>query len=82
LYDFACVCGIPVGKFLSDRGSRTEYIDQHVFRVVILQFQDRHNWDMKVARKCCLGVALPDRRVVPFDTYNVLHRPGTRPASP
>ena len=53
LYDFSCLCGIPLRPFLSDRSKRTEYIDQHVFRLVVLQFQDQHNWDMKVARKCC-----------------------------
>lgn len=46
-----------------------------VFRVVIMQFLDRHTIDLRSVRKSCVHIAHPDgRRVIPFDTYNVLYR--------
>lgn len=74
LYDFSCVCGIPIKKdFFSQKG-RTKIADENSFRIICIQFQDKYNWDMKVVKKCCVGYALPDGRVIPFDTYNVLYR--------
>ncbi|MFO0696829.1 MAG: radical SAM protein [Polyangiales bacterium] len=46
-----------------------------VFRVVIMQFLDRHTMDLRSVRKSCVHIAHPDgERVIPFDTYNVLYR--------
>ncbi|MBX7194074.1 MAG: radical SAM protein [Sandaracinaceae bacterium] len=48
-----------------------------VFRVVIMQFLDRHTIDLRSVRKSCVHIAHPDgKRVMPFDTYNVLYRDG------
>jgi uncharacterized radical SAM superfamily Fe-S cluster-containing enzyme len=44
------------------------------FRIIMIQFQDKYNWDMKVVKKCCIGFAMPDGRTIPFDAYNVLYR--------
>ena len=47
----------------------------NVFRVVIMQFLDRHTMDLRSVRKSCVHIAHPDgKRVMPFDTYNVLYR--------
>jgi uncharacterized radical SAM superfamily Fe-S cluster-containing enzyme len=46
-----------------------------VFRVIIMQFLDRHSLDLRSVRKTCVHIAHPDgRRVIPFDTYNLLYR--------
>ena len=46
-----------------------------VFRVIIMQFLDRHTIDLRSVRKSCVHIAHPDgRRVIPFDAYNVLYR--------
>ena len=81
-FDFACVCGLPARRDFFTTEGRRRFADEHAFRVMVLQFQDRFNWDMKVARKCCVGFALPDGRVVPFDTYNILYRDGHGRAFP
>ncbi|MEM1414619.1 MAG: radical SAM protein [Myxococcota bacterium] len=48
---------------------------ERVFRVVIMAFLDRHSMDLRSVRKSCVHIAHPDgRRVIPFDTYNVLYR--------
>lgn len=46
-----------------------------VFRVIVMQFLDRHTMDLRSVRKSCVHIAHPDgKRVIPFDTYNVLYR--------
>jgi hypothetical protein len=74
LYDFACVCGLPIKKDFYSKQGRAKIADENAFRIILIQFQDKYNWDMKVAKKCCIGFAQPDGKVIPFDTYNVLYR--------
>ena len=48
-----------------------------VFRVILMQFLDRHSLDLRSVRKSCVHIAHPDgKRLIPFDTYNVLYRDG------
>ncbi len=74
LYDFSCVCGLPIKKEFYSKQGRAKIADENAFRIILIQFQDKYNWDMKVAKKCCIGFAQPDGKVIPFDTYNVLYR--------
>jgi hypothetical protein len=74
MYDFSCVCGIPIKKDFFTLEGRAKIADENAFRIIMIQFQDRYNWDMKVVKKCCIGYAMPDGRVIPFDTYNALYR--------
>jgi uncharacterized radical SAM superfamily Fe-S cluster-containing enzyme len=51
-----------------------------VFRVIVMQFLDRHTMDLRSVRKSCVHIAHPDgERVMPFDTYNVLYRDALEP---
>lgn len=46
-----------------------------VFRVVIMQFLDRHTMDLRSVRKSCVHIADRDgKRMIPFDTYNLFYR--------
>lgn len=46
-----------------------------VFRIIIMQFLDRHSLDLRSVRKACVHIAHPDgKRVIPFDTYNLFYR--------
>jgi uncharacterized radical SAM superfamily Fe-S cluster-containing enzyme len=53
---------------------------QHVFRVIIMQFLDPWNFDVRSVKKSCVHIAHPDGRIIPFDTYNLFYRPGLKPA--
>jgi uncharacterized radical SAM superfamily Fe-S cluster-containing enzyme len=56
-------------------GSATPLAYDQVFRVIIMQFLDRHSLDLRSVRKSCVHIAHPDgRRVIPFDTYNLFYR--------
>ncbi|MDJ0976212.1 MAG: radical SAM protein, partial [Planctomycetota bacterium] len=47
---------------------------ENVFRVVIMQFLDAHDFDVRAVRKACVQIAHPDGRLIPFDTYNLFYR--------
>lgn len=50
------------------------------FRVVILQFLDRYNFDLATVKRSCVHFVTPDRQIIPFDTYNTFYRLGAEGA--
>ncbi len=48
----------------------------NVFRVIIMQFLDAWNFDVRSVKKTCVHIAHPDGRIIPFDTYNLFYRDG------
>jgi len=46
----------------------------NVFRVLIMQFLDAYNFDVRSVKKSCVHIAHPDGRIIPFDTYNLFYR--------
>jgi len=47
----------------------------NVFRVLIVEFIDAQGFDLRSVRKTCVHIVHPDgKRVIPFDTYNLLYR--------
>jgi hypothetical protein len=66
------LCCLP-GVRDATEGAPLRYED--VFRVIIMQFLDRHSMDLRTVRRSCVHIAHPDgKRVIPFDTYNLLYR--------
>ena len=64
-----CLPGIQDGAL----GAPLTY--ENVFRIIIMQFLDRHSLDLRAVRRSCVHIAHPDgKRVIPFDTYNLLYR--------
>ncbi len=56
------------------RGENIGY-DQ-VFRVLIMQFIDAWNFDVRAMKKSCVHIAQPDGRLIPFEAFNLLYRDG------
>ncbi len=52
----------------------------HSFRVVIMQFLDRYNFDLATVKRSCVHFVTPDGAIYPFDTYNTFYRPGAEGA--
>ena len=50
------------------------------FRVVILQFLDRYNFDLATVKRSCVHFVTPEGQIIPFDTYNSYYRPGAEGA--
>ena len=51
---------------------------ENVFRVVIMQFLDARDFDLRAVKRTCVHFAQPDGRVIPFDTFNLFYRDGAR----
>lgn len=48
---------------------------QNVFRVLIVQFMDAVNLDIRSLKKSCIHFATPEGKLIPFETYNLFYRP-------
>ncbi len=56
------------------RGSYAELkeLNRNSLFIGMMHFQDTYNYDIARVRKCCVHYALPDLRIVPFCSFNVL----------
>ncbi|PUE11091.1 radical SAM protein [Limnohabitans sp. T6-5] len=50
----------------------------NVFRILIVQFMDATNLDMRALKKSCIHFATPEGQMVPFEAYNLFYRPGKK----
>ena len=64
---FCCLPGIEAPASLAYKDT---------FKVAIIQFLDRFNFDLGAVKRSCIHFAVPDGRLIPFDTYNSFYRPG------
>lgn len=46
----------------------------HVFRVLIMSFMDKVNFDVRAAKKSCVHIVQPDGKIIPFETHNIFYR--------
>ena len=62
---FQCACGagldLPYGM---------SHLKDHVFQIAIKDFLDAYTFNVKQVMKCCVGILVPDGRVIPFCAYN------------
>lgn len=47
---------------------------ENVFRIIIMEFSDRYNLDVRSVKKSCVHIAHKDGRIIPFDTFNIFYR--------
>lgn len=48
---------------------------ENIFRVLIVEFSDAYNFDLRSIRKSCVHIVHPDAiRLIPFETYNMFYR--------
>jgi len=52
----------------------------NTFRVVVLQFLDRYNFDLGTVKRSCVHFVTPEGQIIPFDTYNSYYRRGAEGA--
>jgi uncharacterized radical SAM superfamily Fe-S cluster-containing enzyme len=73
LHDFACC--LPVAPQVLSQKEHASILYENMFRIVIIAFMDAWNFDVRSAKKCCVHHVLPDGKIIPFCSYNTLHRP-------
>ena len=47
---------------------------ENVFRVLIVQFMDAGNLDIRALKKSCVHMVQPDGRLIPFESFNLFYR--------
>ena len=62
------LCCLPM---VAGSGSLTY---DNIFRIIIMQFLDAHNFDVRSVKKTCVHIVHPDGRIIPFDTFNLFYR--------
>ena len=63
--DFQCACGPGM-----DLGYELSYLKDHIFQIAIKDFMDAYTFSVKQVMKCCVGILVPDGRIIPFCAYN------------
>ena len=62
---FECACG-PGMELPYEIG----HLKDHIFQIAIKDFLDAYTFNVKQVMKCCVGILVPDGRVIPFCAYN------------
>ena len=62
-FQYACGPGLELGYELG-------HLKDHIFQIAIKDFLDAYTFNVKQGMKCCVGILVPDGRVIPFCAYN------------
>lgn len=46
----------------------------NIFRVIVMQFIDAYNFDVRAIKKSCVHIVHQDGRIIPFETMNMFYR--------
>ncbi|MFM2386955.1 MAG: hypothetical protein RL660_1712 [Bacteroidota bacterium] len=46
----------------------------NLFRIIIMQFIDAHNFDVRAIKKSCVHIVSKDNKIIPFETMNLFYR--------
>jgi uncharacterized radical SAM superfamily Fe-S cluster-containing enzyme len=46
----------------------------NLFRVIIMQFVDAYNFDVRAIKKSCVHIVDKDNKIIPFETMNLFYR--------
>ncbi|WP_025742315.1 radical SAM protein [Aquimarina pacifica] len=47
---------------------------QNLFRIIIMQFIDAYNFDVRSIKKSCVHIVNKDYKIIPFETMNLFYR--------
>lgn len=66
----------PIKATVLHPGSIPNDIARNGMFVGCMHFMDPYNFDVERVERCCIHYATPDKRIIPFCSYNTLHREG------
>ncbi len=46
----------------------------NLFRIIIMQFIDAYNFDVRAIKKSCVHIVDKDYKIIPFETMNLFYR--------
>jgi uncharacterized radical SAM superfamily Fe-S cluster-containing enzyme len=47
---------------------------QNLFRIIIMQFMDASNFDVRAVKRSCVHIVNKDLKIIPFETMNLFYR--------
>lgn len=47
---------------------------ENIFRVIIMQFMDAENFDVRAVKKSCVHIVDKNNKIIPFETMNLFYR--------
>jgi uncharacterized radical SAM superfamily Fe-S cluster-containing enzyme len=47
---------------------------ENLFRIIIMQFMDPYNFDVRAIKKSCVHIVNKDGKIIPFETMNIFYR--------
>lgn len=50
----------------------------NLFRIIIMQLIDAHNFDVRAIKKSCVHIVNKDYKIIPFETMNLFYRDGKK----
>ena len=53
-----------------------EFSYENLFRIIIMNFMDAYDFDVRAIKKSCVHIVHPDGRIIPFETMNLFYREG------
>ena len=64
---------------IGNREALAEFHRKALF-IGVMHFQDAYNFDLERVKRCGIHYATPDLRIIPFCSYNAIHRPSVEKA--
>lgn len=52
-----------------------EFSYNNLFRVIIMNFMDAYDFDVRAIKKSCVHIVDPSGKIIPFETMNLFYRP-------
>ncbi len=62
------MCCLPFIKAPAELGY------ENLFRIIIMQFIDAYNFDVRAIKKSCVHIVSKDYKIIPFETMNLFYR--------
>ena len=75
--DSLCLLASILG--IGNREALAEFHRKTLF-IGAMHFQDAYNFDLERVKRCGIHYAAPDGRIIPFCSYNAIHRPSVEKA--
>jgi len=63
-----------INVFKDGTGEATKEFHRHTLFIGAMHFMDAYNIDLERVQRCGIHYVTPDGRIIPFCTYNIIHR--------
>jgi uncharacterized radical SAM superfamily Fe-S cluster-containing enzyme len=65
------LCFIPKNPKLLIKNQRLDFVNENIFRISIVSFLDKFNFDLRSIKSECVHIITKDLKKIPFSVYNI-----------